>query len=244
MPRKARNYSNTSFFHVIVQGINKEYIFYKKEYINEYIKLFKKYSKFSEIYVVSYCIMSNHAHFLIYTNKIYELSNFMQKLNMSYAKYYNKVNNRVGYVFRDRFLSEPITSERYLVTCIKYIHKNPVKAKIVSEEINYNYSSYKEFLSNEKFAEIEKITGINIKNRYLYSCYEDILFKDVEKNNIIEGIEKFINLYFIETYKIFEDVTIFKELILFLKKECSIQYKEMISFFGISIYFIKKIKKS
>ena len=53
--------------------------------------------------------------------------------------------DRVGYVYRDRFVSEPITSYRYLIQCIKYIHFNPVKAKIVERCEEYKISSYKLF---------------------------------------------------------------------------------------------------
>ena len=144
MSRIARKYKKASFFHVITQGINKEYIFKEERYIYQYLKIFRKYSKELNIEIKAYCIMGNHTHFLLKVDKIEDLSKLMQKVNSVYARYYNYMeNNRVGYVFRDRFVSEPIDSKRYLIQCIKYIHMNPVKAKIVKEKEDYKFSSYK-----------------------------------------------------------------------------------------------------
>ena len=146
MPRHARKYLETSFFHVMVQGINKEYIFRKEQYKNMYVNLLKKYIKNIDLKIISFCIMSNHVHLLAKVEDIKILSSFMLKVNSAYAKYYNYMEGeRVGYVFRDRYKSEPILDRRQLIRCIKYIHENPVKAGIVKYPKDYNFSSYKYF---------------------------------------------------------------------------------------------------
>ena len=107
MPRIPRKCYDTSFFHVIVQRLKKEYIFNEERYIKQYLKLLNKHKEENNIEVLAYCIMNNHAHMLLYINKIAEMSKFMQKVNTQYAKYYNYMNKgRVGYVFRDRYVSE------------------------------------------------------------------------------------------------------------------------------------------
>ena len=94
------------------------------------------------IKIIAFCIMNNHAHLLINTDEIQELSKYMQKLNSMYAKYYNHMENkRVGYVFRDRYKSEPILDKKQLLQCIKYIHQNPVKAGMIKDSKEYPYSS-------------------------------------------------------------------------------------------------------
>ena len=87
--RIARKYYDTSFFHVMVQGINKEYIFKKDRYINKYLQLLNEKIYKEEIKIVAYCIMNNHAHLLIKVDDIKNLSIYMQKVNTMYAKYYN-----------------------------------------------------------------------------------------------------------------------------------------------------------
>ena len=89
MSRTARQYKYASFFHVIVQGIDKEGIFKRERYINEYLKLIRKYSEELNIKIIAYCIMTNHAHLLVKTNKTEDISKMMLKVNSIYAKYYN-----------------------------------------------------------------------------------------------------------------------------------------------------------
>ena len=103
MARIARKNLDAMYYHVMVQGINKEYIFEKDECKKIYIKLLKKYSSECDISLVAYCIMGNHAHLLLKIKNILDLSNCMKKINTTFAIYYNELLNRVGFVFRDRF---------------------------------------------------------------------------------------------------------------------------------------------
>ena len=92
--------------------------------------------------------MDNHAHILIYTEDINQLSMFMQNINSKFALYYNKDMDRVGYVFRDRYNSQYINSKRYLLNCLNYIHMNPVNASIVRKPGDYKYSTYNDYINN------------------------------------------------------------------------------------------------
>lgn len=74
MPRFPRNYMNTSYFHVMTQGINKNYIFDKAEDIKYYIKSMYELKDEHKLKIIAYCIMNNHAHLLIQTEAIKELS--------------------------------------------------------------------------------------------------------------------------------------------------------------------------
>ena len=106
IPRVTRKVNKASFFHVIVQGINKENIFLEERNKNQYLKLMKKLCKKYNIKIVAYCIMNNHTHFLLKIDKIKELSNAMHTINCLYARYYNYMKDgRKGYVFRDRYVS-------------------------------------------------------------------------------------------------------------------------------------------
>lgn len=142
MARIRKENINTSFFHIMVQGINKEYIFESKEDINKYIQIMLETKEKINIMILAYCIMNNHAHILFHEEKVENLTKYMHRVNLLYAKYYNKKHNRVGYVFRDRYKTQPIYSEKHLYTCVKYIHNNPVKANICKRAEEYKYSSY------------------------------------------------------------------------------------------------------
>ena len=190
MNRLPRGIYGSGFFHIMVQGINKEYIFDKQDYKNMYLNLILKYGKKFKIMLLAYCIMDNHAHLLIYTDKVYEMSAYMKMINSKFAKYYNAEKNRVGYVFRDRFNSQYIKDKNYLLRCLNYIHMNPVNANMVSKPDYYIYSSYNDYLNknnivtdeviNRVFGEVEDYLYIflNISNKEL-----EIMDVDRENKN-------------------------------------------------------------
>ena len=147
MNRMPRGLHQNGFFHVMVQGINKKYIFEKTIDKEDYLSLLLKYKKNFKIMLLAYCIMDNHAHILIFTEDVYELSKYMGVVNSKYARNYNMANERVGYVFRDRFNSQYIGKYDYLLKCLNYIHMNPVVAHMVESPKEYKYSSYNDYLS-------------------------------------------------------------------------------------------------
>lgn len=143
MPRNSRESITSQYIHVIVQGIKKEYIFQKEQYKKYYLKLlWKNLKDYKETKILAFCIMDNHAHFLVYTEQIKQLSQIMSKINTTYGIFFNKSEDRVGYVFRNRYYTHEILDQKHLLNTFVYIHRNPVKANIVKKENEYKYSSY------------------------------------------------------------------------------------------------------
>ncbi len=158
MSRISRKSFDSCFFHVICQGFEKKYIFDDQKFKEKYFNLLKEFNEDYNIKILAYCIMDNHVHILLYCECIDNMSNFMKKVNSNFALYYNLLNERVGYVFRDRFLSEPIISKNQLLSCVSYIHYNPVLAGIVNELDKYHYSSYNDFLNKSNFVNDDVLT--------------------------------------------------------------------------------------
>lgn len=180
MSRVSRKSLSSKYFHVIVQGIEKKYIFQEYKTKEKYRKLLVEKMKEHSVKILAYCIMDNHAHMLIYTEKIEELSSFMKSVNTSFALFYNRINNRVGYVFRSRFLSESIKSEAQLERTLTYIHLNPVVAGMCRFPELYLFSSYNDFIKKRMFVDSKTL-------QLLY----------LDENNYIERF-KFIHYMFIE----------------------------------------------
>lgn len=149
MPRISRQNLTSKYFHVMVQGINKEKIFIRNDYKERYLRILFDYIEDSSVKITAYCVMDNHVHILIFTEDVHNMSKLMAMVNTKYAKYYNSIMNRCGYVYRDRFKSEMIMDRRHLQNCIKYIHNNPVKAGICNSAIEYKYSSYRRYFYNK-----------------------------------------------------------------------------------------------
>ena len=181
MPRKSRKQLETNFFHVINQGIKKEYIFNTEFNKKEYLKILYEQKDKYNLDIISFAIMDNHFHLLIYVKEINDLSNYMKSVNEIYAMIYNKINDRVGPVFRDRFKSEPINNEKYLFQCVSYIHRNPVKAGIASKIGEYRFASTTEYALNK----ISRILNKDIKQIELQ---DNVEFLDVKSEQSIKEI--------------------------------------------------------
>ena len=164
MPRIARNQIQTTFFHNMTQGINKEYIFEENRCKKKYMELLQKEVNEFDIKLIAFTIMDNHAHILLYTENINHMSLFMKNINAKFAMYYNYIYKRVGIVFRNRYKSQPILSEKQLLNCIRYIFNNPVRAKIVLNPEEYVYSNFQEFKKKDNILdEIYKKINYSIK---------------------------------------------------------------------------------
>jgi putative transposase len=249
MSRIARKNLNASFFHVMSQGINREDIFHNKSYCARYLKLMKESEKIYNVEIIAYCIMSNHVHMLMYADKITELSRFMHKINTKYASYFNWRESRVGYVFRDRFKSEPILDEKYLWQCIKYIHENPVKAHMVNECKEYKFSSYNDY-KNEIGVGKNKILREMYGAKNYFSKIEAIddfcgfIDDKIDKKEIMEEyIRVFLDKHNIIIDDIISDKKLLKELIKILIYNVNVTKKDIGNRFNISLWKISKIIK-
>ena len=141
MPRRARIESGTGIFHVMMRGINHQNIFEDEEdcwqFINTLDRMRVRYDDYGKpcgtncIYY-AYCLMGNHFHLLIRERED-SIGMAIKRIASSYVYYYNHKYSRDGYLFRERFKSEPVNDMIYFVTLLRYIHQNPLKAGMVSE---------------------------------------------------------------------------------------------------------------
>lgn len=239
MPRTSRKIIGNIFMHNMVQGIDREYIFQKEKQKCKYIKLLKKYKEKYNILILAYCIMDNHAHILTYSQEIKNISLFMKDVNTEYAIYYNKSNNRVGYVFRNRFSSKPIYNQEYLLKCIKYIHMNPVKAGISKKEEDYEFSSYKDYLNQCGVINLESLNIIfNSEKEYLKKFnsieYESLNLEKAEIN-IKYALEEFLKIKNLRFNQIQKNSLLIKEFISYLiSKEYLFTKKDIAQALNIS----------
>lgn len=167
MPRRARKHSPTDYYHVMMRGNNKESIFERTTHKMYFLECLEEQNELGTIDIAAYCIMDNHVHIIVKAD-IMELSNSLKKINTKYAMKFNIQHERIGHVFQGRFKSEAICDDSYLMNVIRYVHNNPVKAKIVNIPKEYKWSSYNEYIttnnivsSSQKEFIIETYNGIS-----------------------------------------------------------------------------------
>lgn len=185
MARISRKCYESSYFHIMVQGIEKRFIFNTAEFKEKYYEIIRCSTEKNNVKIISFCIMDNHVHLLLYTEKINNITKVMLSTNTRFAKFYNKRLNRCGYVFRDRYRCENIMTQNHLINCIKYIHNNPIQAKICKKQSNYKYSSYNLYKNNLIEEDIVKLIFGNLIE------YNFILDENVEDYNYIEVENEF-----------------------------------------------------
>ena len=138
-----------AFYHVINRGNAGEDVFKglrDREKFIEYLE--KACSRFS-IRIHTYCLMTNHYHLLVETPEA-NLSRAIQWINVSYAVYFNVKRQRRGHLFQGRFKALLVDADEYLKPLSRYIHLNPVRAKMVGSPSDYPWSSYPFFIGTLK----------------------------------------------------------------------------------------------
>ncbi|MBR0365189.1 MAG: transposase [Clostridia bacterium] len=145
MPRQARRKSKNGIYHIMLRGINKQVIFEDDEDYKRFLETVKKYKTICGYSVYAYCLMNNHIHLLIKVGHE-DLDLILKRIAGSYVYWYNWKYARTGHLFQDRFKSEPVDSDDYLLTVLRYIHQNPVKAHLCDKLEDYKYSSYRDYI--------------------------------------------------------------------------------------------------
>jgi REP element-mobilizing transposase RayT len=138
-----------AYYHVINRGNNQEKIFKNDRDKEKFLEYLAKANQRFSIIIHTYCLMSNHFHLLVETPDP-NLSMAMQWINVSYATYFNRKRGRHGHLFQGRFKAILIDADEYLKHLSRYIHLNPVRAKIVAIPSKYQWSSYAAFIGKLK----------------------------------------------------------------------------------------------
>ena len=142
MPRRARMYLPGLPYHVVQRGNNREACFIEAENYQFYLLLWADQARHYGLAVHAYVLMTNHVHFLVTPEQDMAVSNTMKVVGSRYAQYINKKYRRTGTLWEGRHRASLVHSERYLLTCMRYIELNPARAQMVKRPEEYCWSSY------------------------------------------------------------------------------------------------------
>ena len=142
MPRTKRIVPPDAALHICSRGNNQQCVFRCAEDKYFYWTLLRDLRKENNINIFHYCIMSNHAHLIVWLDIISNLSRFMKQLNLLYFNYYKRTYGYSGHMWQGRYKSNIIDTDSYLLQCGKYIELNPVRAGMVKLPQEYRFSSY------------------------------------------------------------------------------------------------------
>lgn len=259
MSRVPREYSLTGYYHIMMRGNERKNIFLSDEDRHKFINTLVKKKEQIGFKLYAFCLMDNHIHLLINDEK-QEISLIMKGIATSYAMFFNRKYQRVGHVFQDRFKSESIENERYLLAAIRYIHCNPVKASLVEKPEDYIWSSYRTYID----ANLEEFTWLdkdNILEFFSGSIDEFEKFSNEKADgedlldNDLEGIvgkvqqgRQYLKEYLkqqwpdvsIETIK--DEPGIYREVILELRRHTSLSIRSIAELIGVGRNKVERVK--
>ncbi len=160
-----------AFFHCINRGNHREAIFRTDE---DYLYMLDCFEAVSTRYgarIHGYCLMPNHFHLLIQQQEN-SISTIMRSLTTRYAVQFNLKYRKVGHVFQGRFRGILCDQHRYLIELIRYIHLNPVRAKLVEQPQAWKWGSLPAYLGQ-------------VKNEWLYQSEVLELFGSLPKQKLL-----------------------------------------------------------
>jgi REP element-mobilizing transposase RayT len=196
-----------AFYHITSRGNLRENIFFKKRDKEKFLEILKRTKDRYGYQLHAYALMDNHYHLLIETPKA-NISQIMQNINTSYTVYINRKYKRSGHLFQGRFKGIIVDKESYLVELSRYIHLNPVRARITERPEQSKWTSYKAFINkrtdNGMVTTEDTLTYFSKKRADAVKAYKmfvesgigggDNPFEDVEaglvlgRDNFIEGV--------------------------------------------------------
>jgi len=143
MPRIKRGLFDGLIYHVFNRGNNSQEIFHKDQDFVVFIELMKEAKRRYPISILAYCLMPNHFHLVLWPTKAYLISNWMQWLMNTHVRRYHKHYGTSGHIWQGRFKCFIIQRDRHLLTILRYVERNPVRAKIVNSANDWPWSSHR-----------------------------------------------------------------------------------------------------
>ncbi|MCX6353633.1 MAG: transposase [Candidatus Aureabacteria bacterium] len=145
MPARTRRnkLKGSLVFHASNRSCNDMVIFHGEDDCRHFVNLLSAYCERFCIAIYHWVIMPSHFRIAFEIADPRETSCFMAGLNRAYTHYHHNHHGSTGYLWQGRFALQPIQKENYLLSCGRYIERNPVRANLVQEAHEYHYSSAK-----------------------------------------------------------------------------------------------------
>ncbi|PIR38199.1 MAG: hypothetical protein COV34_01100 [Candidatus Zambryskibacteria bacterium CG10_big_fil_rev_8_21_14_0_10_42_12] len=198
--RDYKQFAPNEFYHIYNRGVGKMNIFLDDEDYNFFLtrlkenlfpssismsnKIRRKLLPAGSFDLVCYCLMPNHFHLLFFQKTEVSISALMLKVMTGYVIYFNKKYDRVGSLFQDQFKAVCVKSDEQLLWLSAYIHTNPSVAQLVSDDMQYAWSSLREYITKDR--------GMCVTDHILQSYRSPAYYKKLmmEAKKVIYGNKK------------------------------------------------------
>ncbi len=237
MTRLPRNkiMEGISYFHILTSGLPRENIFKEDNIKRFYLNTLAEKAADMGVSVLAYCVMDNHSHLVVTAKNTADIPEFMRRLNTTYAKFYNRIKNRNGYVFKGRYESEPLADKDMTENCINFVHYNPCVAKMENFAADYPYSSARNYRFGNGLADlaaVEKLFGkVPEISEFVSKEYDFLEEKPNEDCDTV--LLDLIHRYKITDKRILQDPEVLMAAIYELQSRCGVSLRDVAYILGI-----------
>jgi len=195
MPRKARLLVPSCPHHIVQRGHNRNTVFVADEDYQYYLENLFEWKVKLGLKVFAWCLMTNHVHLVVESGEdAIAISALMKRLAGRQSAYVNKLEKRTGSLWDGRFKASPIQRDEYILSCIRYVEMNPVRANMVAGPRQYRWSSYRDRMGLKNTFN-NGTARLDLDPSYMSLADNEEQRRDRYKNYVKQGIsEKEIKL--------------------------------------------------
>jgi len=189
MARQLRIEYEGAFYHITSRGNQRDKIFWDDKDKEEFKKILNRTKQRYGYLLHAYVLMDNHYHLLIETPHA-NIKQAMQNINTSYTVYVNRRHNRFGHLLQGRYKAFIVDKENYLLELGRYIHLNPVRAKIAQRPEDYKWSSYREYLQGWKQTITDTddtLFSFSTKRAIAVEKYQEFMSEEISEISPLKG---------------------------------------------------------
>lgn len=186
MPRKPRFFLPDVPVHVVQRGHSREPVFFEDDDYSAYLHWLQQGAERYGVIIHAYVLMTNHIHILASPHDKDGITRMMQYVGRHYVPYINHTYGTSGSLWEGRYKASLIDDDEYLLTCMRYIELNPVRAEIVRSPGQYRWSSYR---CNGQ-GKVDKLVTPHSIYKMLGKTHTDCLeaYKALFKAHLEEGV--------------------------------------------------------
>lgn len=179
MARQAREKSSTGIYHVVLKGLDGRNIFLNDPDRLMFLEKLYKARETGDFKLYAYCLMDNHVHLLM--KEAEALGESIKRITVGYVQLHNNKYGRSGHLFQNRFNSEVVENDQYFLTAVRYIHRNPLKAGMISRLNKYPWSSYPGIL--QSYQKNQELVDAELVKAYFPQKSDFIRFSEEENQD-------------------------------------------------------------
>ncbi|MCJ7546769.1 MAG: transposase [Deltaproteobacteria bacterium] len=157
MPRISRGLSDGYIYHVLNRGNGGQKVFHKDKDYKAFVGLMGEAKERYSVKILGYCLMPNHFHMVVEPGVAEELSKYMQWLMTSHVRRYHTHYGTSGHIWQGRYKSFIILKDDHLLTVLRYVESNPVRAGLVGSAREWAWSSHREMIDERPRLLVDKV---------------------------------------------------------------------------------------